>query len=183
MYRCVKLQEFLVRFDLNHPLVRAYKDRAVCMVNSFRSELGAKKALFDLLTDETVTAKFPAAERKAIKDFIPWTRMVQAAKTTHKNHTVDLPDFVMKHRAKLVLKPNDDSADLTSFRGAEVDDLGWEKALRQAMRMPYVVQEVAEPRARRVPADAIRQPDDEGNAGGRASALLPAAKSTALRAG
>jgi hypothetical protein len=145
VFRRVKLQEFLVRFDLTHPLVRAYKDRAVCMVNSFRSELGGKKAVFDLLTDEEVTAKFPALEKRAIKDFIPWTRMVHAAKTRYKGHTVDLPDFVMKHRAKLVLKPNDDSAELTSFRGADTDDLGWEKALRQAMRIPYVVQEVAEP--------------------------------------
>lgn len=145
VFRRVKLQEFLVRFDLNHPLVRAYKDRAVCMVNSFRSELGAKKAVFDLLTDDSVTSKFPAVERRAIKDFVPWTRLVQAAKTTYHGHTVDLPDFVMKHRAKLVLKPNDDSAELNSFRGADTDDIGWEKALRQAMRVPYVVQEVAEP--------------------------------------
>ena len=145
VYRRIRLQEFLVRFDLNHPLVRAYKDHAVCMVNSFRSELGAKRAMFDLLTDDAVTAKFPAAERKAIKEFIPWTRVVQAAKTTYKGHTVDLPDFVMKHRTKLVLKPNDDSPDQHPFRGAETDDLGWEKALRQAMRTPYVVQEVAEP--------------------------------------
>src|SRR5262249_3133706 len=58
VYRNVKLQEFLVRFDLNHPLMRAYKERTVCMINSFRAELGSKKALFDLLTDETVTAKF-----------------------------------------------------------------------------------------------------------------------------
>jgi hypothetical protein len=145
VYRCVRLQDFLVRFDLNHPLVRAYKERAVCMVNSFRSEVSAKRGLFDLLTDDTVVAKFPAAERKAIADFIPWTRLVQAAKTTYKNHTVDLPDFVMKHRAKLVLKPNDDSSDQNTFRGAELDELAWEKALRQAMRSPYVVQEVAEP--------------------------------------
>ncbi len=145
VYRCVRLQDFLVRFDLNHALVRAYKERAVCMVNSFRSEVSAKRGLFDLLTDDTVVAKFPAAERKAIADFIPWTRLVQAAKTTYKNHTVDLPDFVMKHRAKLVLKPNDDSSDQNTFRGAELDELAWEKALRQAMRSPYVVQEVAEP--------------------------------------
>jgi hypothetical protein len=144
VYRRVKLQEFLVRFDLNHPLMRAYKDRAVCMVNSFRAELGTKKAIFDLLTDDTVTARFPAGERKAIKEFVPWTRLVQAAKTAYRGHTVDLPEFVMKHRAKLVLKPNDDSGDLHSFRGAETDDLGWEKALRQAMRTPYVVQEIAE---------------------------------------
>ena len=145
VYRCIRLQDFLIRFDLNHPLVRAYKDRAVCMANSFRSEVGAKRALFDLLTDDAVTAKFPAVERKALADFIPWTRIVQAAKTTHNRRTVDLPDFVMKHRNKLVLKPNDDTSDLNTFRGAELDDLSWEKALRQAMRSPYVVQEVAEP--------------------------------------
>jgi hypothetical protein len=145
VYRRINLQEFLVRYDLNHPLVRAYKDRAVCMVNSFRAEMGSKRALFDLLTDDQVTASFPAAERKAIKDFVPWTRVVQAAKTTHKGHTVDLPEFVMKHRAKLVLKPNDDSAGSHPVRGADVDDLTWEKALRQAMRTPSVVQEMVEP--------------------------------------
>lgn len=149
VFRRIKLQDFLVRFDLAHPLMRAYKEHAVCMVNSFRSELGAKKAIFDLLTDDTVTARFPAAERRAIKEFVPWTRMVQAAKTTYKGHTVDLPEFVMKHRAKLVLKPNDGSADQSTFRGAETDDMGWEKALRQAMRTPYVVQEVA-PQSRAV---------------------------------
>ena len=145
VYRRIKLHEFLVRFDLGHPLVRAYKDRAVCMVNSFRSELGAKKAIFDLLTDDNVTSKFPAAEKRAIKEFIPWTRMVQAAKTTYHGRTVDLPDFVMKHRSKLVLKPNDGSADLNAVRGADTDEMGWEKALRQAMRTPYVVQEMSEP--------------------------------------
>jgi hypothetical protein len=145
VYRAFRLQEFLVRFDLNHALVRAYKDRAICMVNSFRSDLGAKKAILDLLTDDTVTAKFPTAERKAIKDFIPWTRVVQAVKTTHKGHSVDLPDFVMKHRTKLVLKPNDATAEVPPVRGADVDDLTWEKALRQAMRTPSVVQEIPEP--------------------------------------
>jgi hypothetical protein len=145
VYRAFRLQEFLVRFDLNHALVRAYKDRAICMVNSFRSDLGAKKAILDLLTDETVTAKFPAAERKAIKDLIPWTRVVQAVKTTHKGHSVDLPEFVMKHRTKLVLKPNDATAEVPPVRGVDVDDLTWEKALRQAMRTPSVVQEIPEP--------------------------------------
>jgi hypothetical protein len=145
LYRRIRVQEFLVRFDLNHALVRAYKERAVCMVNSFRADIGSKRVIFDLLTDEKITAKFPAAERRAIKEFVPWTRLVQAAKTTYNNRTVDLPDFVMKHRNKLVLKPNDDSTDLHPVRGADVDEASWEKALRQAMRTPFVVQEVVEP--------------------------------------
>ena len=31
------------------------------------------------------------------------------------------------------------------MRGADVSDLNWEKALRQAMRTPFVVQEAPEP--------------------------------------
>jgi hypothetical protein len=145
VYRRFKLQEFLVRFDLNHPLVRAYKDRTVCVVNSFRAEVGSKKAMFDLLTDESVTGKFPAAERRAIQECIPWTRVVQAAKTTYHGRAVDLPDFVMKHRARLVIRPNDDTTEAHPVRGADVDDLAWERALRLAMRTPSVVQEAAPP--------------------------------------
>ena len=52
VYRRLGVQEFLIRFDLTHPLVQAYRDRAVCVVNSFRSELAHKKAMFGLLTDE-----------------------------------------------------------------------------------------------------------------------------------
>jgi len=144
LFRRVRLQEFLVRYDLNHPLIRAYKDGAVCMINHFRGEIASKRALFDLLTDTKLTAKFPAAEKRAIQDYVPWTRLVEATKTTYKKHSVDLPDFVMKHRAKLVLKPNDDSTDLHPVWGAATDDAGWEKALRQAMRSPFVVQEVVE---------------------------------------
>jgi hypothetical protein len=145
VYRCVSAQELLVRFDLNHPLVRAYRDRAVCMVNSFRTELAQKKALFGLLTDESVTASFPAAEKKAIRDHIPWTRLVAPGKTTHNGDTVDLLDYIQKNRDHLVMKPNDASSDLHSYRGWQMDDAGWERALKSATRQPYVVQERVEP--------------------------------------
>lgn len=144
IYRKLKVQEFLVRYDLSHALVRAYKDRAVCIVNSFRSELAQKKAMFDLLTDTAVTAQFPAAEKKAIREFIPWTRLVTAAKTTHGDQSIDLPDFILRNREKLVMKPNDDTGELPVFRGPDMDDTAWERALRQAMRSPYVVQEMVE---------------------------------------
>ena len=58
---------------------------------------------------------------------------------------MDLPDFILKNRTKLVLRPNDDSTDQHAFRGAETDEAGWEKALKLAMRAPYVVQEETEP--------------------------------------
>lgn len=145
IYRRISVQEFLQRFDLSHPLVQAYRDRSACVVNSFRAELAHKKAMFGLLTDESLTAKFPAAERKAIKDHVPWTRLVAAGKTTRNGHTIDLIEFIQQNRAKLALKPNDDYSDQHSFFGWEMDDAAWDRALKQATRRPYVVQEKVEP--------------------------------------
>jgi len=141
IYRRVKAHEFLLRYDLTHPLVRAYRDGKICVVNSFRSELAHKRAIFDLLTDEVLTAGFPAAERKAIRQHIPWTRLLAARKTTYQDQTVDLLEFVRNNREKLVLKPNDDSGDEHAVRGWEVDQGAWERAIKRALRSPYVVQE------------------------------------------
>ncbi|HWR54799.1 MAG TPA: hypothetical protein VN428_27065, partial [Bryobacteraceae bacterium] len=119
IYRRINVRDFLLKFDLSHPLVRAYRDGKVCMVNSFRSEIAQKKAIFALLTDETVTASFPLAEKKAIRQYIPWTRMVVAGHASYHGETVDLPEFIHKNREKLVLKPNDYGADQHSVHGWE----------------------------------------------------------------
>jgi len=145
VYRRIRVHEFLVHFDLSHPLLRAYRDHKVCVVNNFRSEMSRKKALFDLLTDESVTASFPTDEKRAVREFVPWTRVVAATKTRWQDKSVDLPDFILKNRARLVLQPNDESANRNPVHGAEVDDASWEKALKAAMRSPWVVQEVTEP--------------------------------------
>ena len=145
VYRRLTVQEFLVRFDLTHPLVRAYKEGSVCVVNSFRAELAYKKAIFDLLTDDTVTSSFPAAERKAIRQHIPWTRVVSATKTTYRDETVDLPLFIRRNRESLVLRPNDVSTDQHAFVGTDTDERAWDRALHTALRDSYVVQERVAP--------------------------------------
>ncbi|MGH9659081.1 MAG: hypothetical protein ACRD96_11095 [Bryobacteraceae bacterium] len=145
VYRRISVQEFLQRFDLTHPLVEAYKARSVCMVNSFRSELAHKKSFFGLLTDEDLTAKFPAVERHAIAEHVPWTRLVTPGTTTRRRRKIDLLEYVVKSRNKLALKPNDDYSGLSSFYGWEMDDAGWQRALQQATRSPYIVQEKVEP--------------------------------------
>jgi hypothetical protein len=145
VYRRVRVSEFLMRFDLNHPLVRAYRDRAVCVMNSFRSEMAQKKAVFELLTDEAVTSGFPAAERKVIREYIPWTRVVAATHTTYHDQQIDLPAFIQGNRDRLVLKPNDDDGERQTFVGADLDDSAWERAMKTAMRGSYVVQEIAKP--------------------------------------
>lgn len=145
IYRRVSAQEFLLRFTLNHPLVQAYRDHRVCIVNSFRSELSHKKAMFALLTDDALTSKFPPNERKAITEHVPWTRVVKSGRTTYRDQVVELLDFIRDNREKLVLRPNDEYSDLHSFIGYEHDEGSWARAMREAQRSPYVVQERVPP--------------------------------------
>lgn len=146
IFRRVRTHEFLIRYDLvAHPLVRAYRDGAVCLVNSFRSDIAQRKAMLDLLTDETLTAKFPIEERKAIRAYIPTTRVMGERKVRWGGEQVDLPSFVLSNRETLVLRPNGESAEQSVFTGADMDDSQWERACKRAIRERYVVQEAVAP--------------------------------------
>lgn len=134
-------RELLAHFDLSHPLLRAYRDRAVCVINNFRSEIAQRRSLFDLVTDEALTSHLPLSDRKLIRTFVPWTRVVAQRKTMYKDREVDLPEFIRSTRQELVLRPNEDGGNHRVFVGAEMTQSAWEHALRVALRAPYVVQE------------------------------------------
>lgn len=148
VYRRVSAQELLVRFDLNHPLLRAYRERAVCVVNSFRAEMVTKLTLLALLTEDTVLGQFPAAERKSLREHLPWTRFVAPVKSTYNHDPIDLPEYIVAHREKLLLRPLEAASDQHSYDGAELEQPMWERAVKTALRNRYIVQE------RRAPARA-----------------------------
>jgi hypothetical protein len=141
VFRRFQARELLAHSDLSHPLIAAYRDRAVCVVNDFRSEFANRRALFELLTDEAANRHLDVADRKLIRQTVPWTRVVTRRKTKYHEEEIDLLDFILKNRSRLVLRPNEDSDEHRVFIGAEMSGYGWESALRIALRTPYVVQE------------------------------------------
>lgn len=153
LYRGVQAHDFLLRYDLNHPLVRAYRAGKVCVVNSFRTEVTRKRSMLALLTDDAVTASFPAAEKKAIKESVPLTRVVASAKVEWKGQTVDLPEFISRNRESLTLAPVDTVTELPTVEGHQCDDGAWDRALKAALRNPYVVQERQEENPISFPVD------------------------------
>ncbi|HEX6624108.1 MAG TPA: hypothetical protein VF064_10380, partial [Pyrinomonadaceae bacterium] len=108
VYKRLLVNEYLPVIDTHTALLDAYRARAVCMVNSFRSKLIHKKALFAVLTNERYAPLFNADEREAIAEHVPWTRKVREGRTEKDGQTIDLLDFVAAHPDRLVLKPNDD---------------------------------------------------------------------------
>jgi uncharacterized circularly permuted ATP-grasp superfamily protein len=141
IYKRVLISELLERGGLEHPVVRAVRDGAVCMVNPFRCKPLYKKASFAVLTDERNAHLFNEQEQQAIAAHLPWTRIVEERKTQHRQQTIDLVPFIAEHRENLVLKPNDDYGGKGVVLGWTVDQAAWEQAIQTALRGPYVVQE------------------------------------------
>jgi len=141
VYKRVLISELLARPEVAEPLVRAYKDHRVCMVNSFRSKLLHKKAIFALLSDEKYAHFFSDAECQAIAQHVPWTRKVEERRTTFGGKEIDLVPFIRDHREHLLLKPNDEYGGKGVVIGWETSQADWEAALADALGTPFVVQD------------------------------------------
>jgi hypothetical protein len=144
IYKRVLISELVDQCGLDSAVVRAVRDRAVCMVNGFRCKLLHKKASLAVLSDEANAALFDTDERLAIAGSIPWTRVVAERITTWRGADVDLIRLILDLREWLVLKPNDEYGGKGITLGWTVDSSTWEQAVRAALATPHIVQERVE---------------------------------------
>jgi hypothetical protein len=141
VYKRLLVNELLDRKDQNGALLQAAKEGAVVIVNPFRCKPIHKKAIFAVLTEDDLQHLFTAEEQTAIAAHVPWTRRVAEGRATRHGHKVDLPEFVMANRERLVMKPNDEYGGKGVFIGWEMGDAAWAEALQTALQSSYVVQE------------------------------------------
>jgi len=141
IYKRVLISELVEHGGVDHPIIRALRDGAVCMVNPLRCKLLYKKASLAVLTDERNAGLFDAAEKAVIDRHVPWTRIVEERKTLWQGKPIDLVPWVRENKDRLVLKPNDDYGGKGIVLGWLVDDARWDEAVKTALATPYVAQE------------------------------------------
>ncbi len=142
VYKRLLVNEYLPIIKQHPALLDAYRARAICMVNSFRSKIIHKKALFAVLTDARHANLFTEEERAMITGHVPWTRQVRAGRSDYYGDEIDLLEFISERRNRLVLKPNDDYGGHGIYIGWNLDKTAWDKAIQDASgNGDYVVQE------------------------------------------
>jgi hypothetical protein len=142
VYKRLLVNEYLPIMKEQPALLDAYRARAVCMVNSFRSKIIHKKALFAVLTDARFASLFTANERETITGHVPWTRCVRSGRSDYFGEDIDLLPFIDECRDRLVLKPNDDYGGHGIYIGWNTDEIGWDEAIHNALANgDYLVQE------------------------------------------
>lgn len=141
IYKRVLCSELVRQMGMDNPIVRAIKDHAVFMSNSFSAKLLAKKASLALLSDELNEHLFDAQQIAAIHAHIPWTRRISERKTKYDGREVDLLPFITENRERFVLKPNDEYGGKGVVIGWEASSEEWNETLQSALTNSYVVQE------------------------------------------
>lgn len=141
LYRRVLVSEFVEKLDEAQAMYNAVKDGKVCMVNSFRSKILHKKAIFALLTDSKYHDLLTAEQIAAIKDTISWTRrLAQGTTTDPDGKEVDLLTYIRRNRRNLVLKPNDSYGGHGIYFGWEQNESEWKNSINAALEHDYLVQ-------------------------------------------
>ncbi len=141
IYKRVLLSELIDRGGIDHPVVRAVRDGAVCMVNPFRCKILHKKASLAVLSDEANSYMFTPEEQAVIDAHIPWTRRIAERKTMYRGQPVDLIPLVLEHRERFVVKSNDEYGGKGIVLGWLTSPSDWERAVRVGLDEPAVVQE------------------------------------------
>ena len=144
VYRRCLINDIVERPGPCRALLDAYRARAVCVANTLRCKLPHKKAFFSVLTDPRFADVFEPGDRAVIEGHVPWTRLVREGRTRRHGSTVDLVDYARRHRADLVMKPNDDFGGHGVVLGWEADAARWDRALDRALadgEQAWVVQE------------------------------------------
>lgn len=144
VYKRVIIHELLAHCDESHPLLRAYIDGKVCVVNPFRCKIAHKKAAFEILTNADYANWFNLTEREVIAQTVPWTRRVSERRTEYAGETIDLLEFIRKSRANFILKPNDDYGGQGISLGHRASESEWNTMIETALAGDYVVQEIIE---------------------------------------
>ncbi len=103
------------------------------MVSSIGGDLD-HKSCWELLTDDTLAARFfSASERELFRRHILWTRIVAARTTATPQGPADLPEFIRSHREELVLKPNRGYGGTGVHLGSALEQGEWERLLDAAL--------------------------------------------------
>ena len=144
IYKRVLIDELVKECGLEHDVVRAVRERAVCMVNPFRCKLLHKKASLAVIGDERNAHLFSDEEKRAVGMHVPWTRVVAERKTEFGGEQIDLLPWMADNRERLVLKPNDDYGGRGIVLGWSVSAERWSEAIRNAVDEPYIVQQRVE---------------------------------------
>lgn len=144
VYRRLLFDDMLDRLDEMEDLVRAYRERAICMVNPLRSRLASTKDLLSIMTNPEYDHFFTENENRIKREHILWTRRLADADDFYGRKKIYIIDFLKDEKENLVLKPSRSFGGHGVTIGRETRDEDWNAAIDSALKEDWVIQDFAD---------------------------------------
>lgn len=137
IYRRIVTFELVEKIDEIEDFIQAYKDRAVCVIGSLKSQIMHNKIIFSILFEDDTLEQLSEDEREFIKNHIPYTKIFSGDKKIF--------DDVLNNKNKFIMKPMDLNASQGVFVGRDLTDKEWEGKLNEVWEQDYICQEFVLP--------------------------------------
>ncbi len=140
VYRRVVTFELIERSHEVEDFIQAYKDRAVCVIGSLRSQVVHNKIAFKILHDENTLKLLSIEEQEFVKKHIPYTAIFGGDKSTFNK--------VLNNKEVYIMKPFDLNASRGVYTGRDFSQEVWEEKLLESWNKDYLYQEYCDPYTR-----------------------------------
>ncbi len=140
VYRRIVTFELIERSDEIKDFIQAYKDRAVCVIGSIRSQIVHNKIVFKILHDEYTLNLLSDEEKEFVKEHIPLTKVFGGEE--------DVFQYVLNNKEKYIMKPFDLNASRGVYTGRDFSQEEWEAKLKDSWESDYLYQEYCDPYTR-----------------------------------
>jgi len=126
-------------------IMEVFKAGNVLLYDGPIGSLLSNKLNLALLSENEGSDVFTPGEREIIEKYIPWTRKIVLGHTTFAGKQIELEDFLISNREKLVIKPADGLGGESVYVGRYTPDALWKEMIKIAARNKnWLVQEYIE---------------------------------------
>jgi hypothetical protein len=141
IYRRVVSREYVERLDEVKAMTRAFKDRNVCVVGSFRSDVAFSKRVFAVIQNPALAGFFTEDERRLAAEHVPWTCAFDDGECEFGGARANLPELARNSKDDFVLKPSYLYEGRGVKIGALTDRREWDELTVSALKNDYILQE------------------------------------------
>lgn len=140
VYRRIVTFELIQRSSEIEDFIKAYRDKAVCVIGSIKSQIVHNKIVFKILHDDYTLDLLSEEERDFVKKHIPLTGIFAGDKEVFQE--------VLNNKEKYIMKPFDLNASRGVYTGRDFSQEEWEVKLKDSWESDYLYQEYCDPYTR-----------------------------------
>ena len=137
VYRRAVTSDILAHREEVEPFLQAVRDRKVCLIGDFCTQVAHDKVLFRVLHDPRTSAFLTEEDRDYIAAHVPYTALLTRAEASRPR--------VRENREKWIIKPRDSYGAHGIFTGRLCSREEWEAQLEARADTDYILQEFVTP--------------------------------------